>query len=276
MLSEADKWPRKCELFGVRVSATSYEEAVEAIVRAARGNESAAVTAFAVHGLVTAARDEKYRAQVNTFEIISPDGQPVRWALNRFYGAGLTDRVYGPELMLRCCKRAAKEGIGVYLYGSKPHILEPLVRNLSLACPGLRIVGAETPETFPLSNDKAEALIGRINDSGAGMLFLGLGCPRQEIFCHEHHEKIKAVTVCVGAAFDFHAGLKPTAPAWMQARGLEWLFRLWCEPGRLWKRYLVTNTTFMWLVAGRMLKSPSPQPSPRVRGEGGRSGWAAR
>ena len=85
------------------------------------------------------------------------------------------------------------------------------------------------------------------------MLFLGLGCPRQEIFCYEHHERINAVSVCVGAAFDFHAGNKPQAPAWMQKRGLEWLFRLVSEPRRLWKRYLITNTKFMVLVARRML-----------------------
>ena len=251
-------WPNKCDLFGVRVSATSYDEVVEAITQAALRNQSAAVTAFAVHGLVTAAREHEYRDMVNTFEVISPDGQPVRWALNKFYKTNLKDRVYGPEMMLRCCKRAAKEGIGVYLYGSKPHIMEPLVRNLSLQCPGLRIVGAETPENFPLTPEQTESLIKRINDSGAGLLFLGLGCPRQEIFCYENHDKINAVTLCVGAAFDFHAGVKSMAPAWMQKRGLEWLFRLWCEPRRLWRRYLVTNTTFMMMVAGRMLRAPRP------------------
>jgi exopolysaccharide biosynthesis WecB/TagA/CpsF family protein len=253
-MSAAATWPSKCDLFGVRVSATTYDEAVEAIIGAAKRNQSAAVTAFAVHGLVTAAGDPSYRDMVNTFEIISPDGQPVRWALNKFYKAGLNDRVYGPEMMLRTCNRAAKDSVTIYLYGSKPHIMEPLVRNLSLKCPGLRIVGAETPENFPLNPEQRDALIQRINDSGAGLLFLGLGCPRQEIFCYENHDKINAVTLCVGAAFDFHAGVKPTAPAWMQKRGLEWLFRLWCEPGRLWKRYLVTNTTFMMLVAGRMIR----------------------
>jgi len=246
-------WPQKCELFGVRVSATSYDEAVDCIAAAAKRNQSAAVTAFAVHGLVSAAQDDAYRAQVNTFEIISPDGQPVKWALNKFYKSGLRDRVYGPEMMLRCRQRAANEGIKVFLYGSKPHIMEPLVRNLLLKCPGLQIAGAETPEHFPLTREQSDALIKRINESGAGMLFLGLGCPRQEIFCYEHHDQINAVTLCVGAAFDFHAGVKAMAPPWMQKRGLEWLFRLWCEPRRLWRRYLVTNTTFMFLVAGRML-----------------------
>ncbi|HEX8525129.1 MAG TPA: WecB/TagA/CpsF family glycosyltransferase, partial [Tepidisphaeraceae bacterium] len=237
-MSAAGTWPNKQDLFGVKVSATSYDEAVECIIAAAKKNQSAAVTAFAVHGLVTAAREKGYREMVNTFEIISPDGQPVRWALNKFYDAGLNDRVYGPEMMLRTCKRAAKDGVGIYLYGSKPHIMEPLVRNLSLACPGLRILGAETPENFPLTPEQRDALIKRVNDSGAGVLLLGLGCPRQEIFCYENHEKIHAVTICVGAAFDFHAGVKPTAPSWMQKRGLEWLFRLWCEPRRLWRRYL--------------------------------------
>jgi len=238
----------------VRVSATSYDEAVDCIARAARDNKSAAVTAFAVHGLVTAADDKQYRDQVNTFEIVSPDGQPVRWALNRFYDANLADRVYGPEMMLRTCQRAARDGIGVYLYGSKPQVIDALVRNLPEKAPGLKIVGAEPNPHFPLSDGETDALIDRINKSGAGIVFLGLGCPRQEQFCYETHERINAVTLCVGAAFDFHAGNKPTAPAWMQKRGLEWLFRLVCEPRRLFKRYLITNTRFVMLVAGRMLR----------------------
>ncbi len=254
MSATQTNWPRKCDLFGVRVSATSYDEAVEAIAQAARQNKSAAVTAFAVHGLVTAAGDHDYRDKVNTFDIVSPDGQPVRWALNKFYDAQLKDRVYGPEMMLRCCQRAATDGISIYLYGSKPHVIDALVRNLPEKAPRLKIAGAEPNPHFPLAKQEVDALIQRINASGAGILFLGLGCPRQEIFCFETHQRISAVTLCVGAAFDFHAGNKPTAPGWMQKRGLEWLFRLWCEPGRLWKRYLLTNSRFLMLVAGRMLR----------------------
>ena len=246
-------WPRKCDLFGVRVSATSYDEAVDCIARAARANKSAAVTAFAVHGLVTAADDKEYREQVNTFEIVSPDGQPVRWALNKFYDAQLGDRVYGPEMMLRTCQRAARDGIGVYLYGSKPHVIDALVRNLPEKAPGLKIVGAEPNPHFPLSKQEVDDLIDRINKSGAGILFLGLGCPRQEQFCFETHDRINAVTLCVGAAFDFHAGNKKMAPRWMQKRGLEWFYRLTQEPTRLWKRYFVIHTTFGYLLTRRLI-----------------------
>ena len=239
------RWPRKFDLFGVGVSATSYDEAVEAIMQAARRPAPAVVSLHAVHALVTASRDPALRRKVSSFQIIAPDGQPVRWALNLLHRTGLRDRVYGPELALRLCRRAAREGVSIYLYGSTPEVLDKLRENLTAMFPALRIAGAESPPFRPLTAEEQDETARRVNESGAGIMFIGLGAPKQDLFAYEHRHRIQAVQVCVGAAFDFHAGMLKMAPRWMQRSGLEWLFRLVMEPGRLWRRYLVTNSVFL-------------------------------
>ncbi|HZN66948.1 MAG TPA: WecB/TagA/CpsF family glycosyltransferase [Tepidisphaeraceae bacterium] len=248
------KWPIKLDLFGVHVSPTCYDEAVQCVLSAAREGRGGAVDLMPVHGLITAVRDAGFRRRINRdFDIVAPDGQPVRWALNLFHQAGLTDRVYGPELMLRLCGAAAAAGVGVYLYGSTAGVVDKLKNTLVGRFPGLRVAGAESPPFRPLTEDEGRAAVERFNASGAGIVFVGTGCPRQEMFAAEHRDKVRAVLVCVGAAFDFHAGAKRMAPPWIQRRGLEWLYRLCQEPGRLWRRYLVTNTIFSLLVGRRLL-----------------------
>lgn len=246
-------WPRKYELFGLGISAATYEEAEQAVLDAARQRLGGIVTHFSVHGVATAALDPEYRSKINQFDMVAADGQPVRWALNRFHGAGLCDRLYGPELMLRLCRAAARDEIGVYLYGSSPEVLEKLRSNLLRRFPGLRLVGCESPPFRPLTRQEKAATVARINASGAGLLFIGLGCPRQDLFAYEQRRVIKAVQLCVGAAFDFHAGTKRMAPQWMQKRGLEWLFRMCQEPARLSRRYLHANTIFLFLVGRRIV-----------------------
>lgn len=238
--------PPKHNLFGVHISETCYDEAVDLIMEAARERRPMLVDHMPVHGLMEASQDPCLNEKMNHFDIVAPDGQPVRWALNRFYKTDLSDRVYGPELMLRLCRQAEKEGVGVYLYGSQPLVLERLQHNLVRQFPNLRIVGAESPPFRPLTPEEDQATIDRINHSGAGLVFLGLGCPKQEHFAFDHRDQIKGVQLCVGAAFDFHAGSKKMAPAWMQRNGLEWVFRLMTEPGRLWQRYLRTNSLFLF------------------------------
>jgi exopolysaccharide biosynthesis WecB/TagA/CpsF family protein len=247
------QWPAKYDLFGVKSTATCYDEAVSVIIRAAKKGVSGTVDLMSAHGLVAGARDAKFREILNSFSIVASDGQPVRWALNLFHKTGLKDRVYGPELTIRLCKAAAEHGVPIYLYGSSPEVIEKLQANLRDKFPAIKIAGAESPPFRPLTSEEDAAVIKRINDSGAGIVFIGTGCPKQEIFAYEHRHSIKGVQLCVGAAFDFHAGEKKTAPSWMQKRGLEWLFRLTQEPKRLWKRYLVTNTMFSLLVGRRFL-----------------------
>jgi N-acetylglucosaminyldiphosphoundecaprenol N-acetyl-beta-D-mannosaminyltransferase len=242
-------WPTRHEIFGTRVSATNYREVVDAVLKAAKAGQPAMVDFISAHGLTTAARDPAYRRRLNDFDILAPDGQPVRWALNHFHEAGLADRVYGPELMRRLCKSAADCGIPIYLYGSSQNVVEALSHQLLEWFPELIIAGAESPPFRPLTADEDAEAVDRINRSGAKLLFIGISSPKQEIFAHEHRKRIRPVQLCVGAAFDFHAGTKKMAPRWMQRRGMEWLFRLTQEPGRLWKRYLVVNTTYLLLFA---------------------------
>jgi len=250
---ETIAWPRKCDVFGVGVSATTYDEAERAIIAAAKENRSATVTHMSSHGLTDAARNPRFRDIINSFDIVAPDGQPVRWLVNKFHKANLPDRCYGPELMIRLCRTAARQGVSIYLYGSSQKVLDELCRNLKQQCPNLTIAGVESPPFRPLTPEETDEAIQRINNSGAGLVFIGLGCPRQDVFASENKQKIKAVQLAVGAAFDFHAGNKKMAPVWMQKRGLEWFYRLTQEPTRLWKRYFLIHTTLALLLTKRMI-----------------------
>lgn len=245
-------WPRKADLFGVGMSLTTYEEAVGAILRAASEGVPGLVACQAVHAVVTASGDPDLLEKVNAFDLVTPDGQPVRWALNLLHGTRLTDRVYGPELMIRLCRGAAAGQFPIYLYGGSPDVARRLHDNLLRLFPDLRIVGTESPPYRALTTEEDAALVERIRVSGARLVFVGLGCPKQDVFAYQHRRTIDAVQICVGAAFDFHAGVKKMAPAFMQRHGLEWLYRLSQEPSRLWKRYLVTNSIFLAKFASAM------------------------
>lgn len=239
-------WPNKYNIFGVGVSGTNYDDMADVVVQAASEGISSCISHIPVHGLILGATDPGFREILNSFEIVAPDGMPVKIALNNLYKTNLNDRVYGPEFMLRVCDRAADEGIGIYLYGSYPDVIDKLRKNLLMRFPSLRIVGYESPPFRELSRDEDNSLMRRINSSCAQIAFIGLGCPKQDIFAYKHKNKIKAVQICVGAAFDFLSGNKKMAPSWMQKRSLEWLFRLSQEPKRLWKRYFLTNSIFLW------------------------------
>jgi N-acetylglucosaminyldiphosphoundecaprenol N-acetyl-beta-D-mannosaminyltransferase len=249
-------WPPKVDVFGLEVSPTTYEEATETIIAAASWHSPAVVSCHAVHALVTFSGDRELREKANTFEMITPDGQPVRWALNLLHGTRLRDRVYGPQLTLRVCRAAAEAGVSIYLYGGTPEVLQKLESNLCRQFPGLQIAGSESPPFRALTEEEDRAVVERINGSGAGIVFIGLGCPKQDLFAHDHRDRVNAVQICVGAAFDFHAGVKQTAPPWMQRLALEWLFRLCEEPRRLWRRYLVTNSIYLMKLAASLLNVP--------------------
>ena len=255
-MSAAPSLPPKRDLFGVGVSVTDYAAVVDACLDLAGRGSGGAVEFMCVHGLVEARHDAAFRDLLNGFEMVCPDGQPVRWALNKFHAANLADRVYGPTTMWKLCEAAAREGVGIYLYGSSPAVIGSLPAKLTAAFPALKIAGAESPPFRPLTDAEHGEAARRINASGAGLVFLGTGCPRQEQFAARHRHAIKGVLLCVGAAFDLHAGVRPMAPAFLQRHGLEWLYRLTQEPGRLWKRYLVYNTQYVGMVARETGETP--------------------
>ena len=244
---------KKHSLLGVRIAATDYEEAVDRIVDAARKRQPLGVTALAVHGVMTGALDPVQRFRLNALDMCVPDGQPVRWALNSLYGAGLPDRVYGPELMLRTCVRAAKEGLAIYLYGSSGDVLESLARNLTKKIPNLRIAGSSPSRFRKIDDREKQEVVRKIRESGASVVFCGLGCPRQEVWAYEYRDAIGLPIIAVGAAFDFFAGRIPQAPPALQRRGLEWAFRLYNEPRRLWRRYLLLNPLYVSMVLAQSL-----------------------
>jgi len=238
----------KRNVVGILIDAVDYEHAVHVILQAARDRRAAAVSALAVHGLMTGVLDHEQKFRLNRFDLLVPDGQPVRWALNWLYRTGLSDRVYGPNLTHRLCECAAKEGLPIYFYGSTPEILAALRRSLENEYPGIAIAGMEPSKFRCLTPLEKQELTARISSSGASLLFVGLGCPRQEVFAYEFRTALDMPVLAVGAAFPFLAGVSPQAPRWMQDRGLEWLFRLASEPRRLWRRYLYLNPAYAVLV----------------------------
>jgi N-acetylglucosaminyldiphosphoundecaprenol N-acetyl-beta-D-mannosaminyltransferase len=181
---------RKFKIGPIGVSRTTYADATASIVAAAKEERRALVAATSAHGLTLAEHDPAFAAMLNQFELVTPDGMPVRWALNLLHGAGLEDRVYGPNLTLSVCQAAAEAGVPIYLYGSKPEVLEQLVARLPEKAPGLRIAGYKSPPFRPLTPEEDAADVADIVGSGAKMVFIGLGCPRQERWAFEHRERL--------------------------------------------------------------------------------------
>ncbi len=235
----------KKNVLGVLVDAVDYEAAVDRIIRAAEDRRPYGVSALAVHGVMTGVDDAEHRYRLNHLDLVTPDGQPVRWALNLLYRTKLRQRVYGPTLTLQVCEAAARRGLPVYFYGSHPEVLASLVPNLKARFPDLDVRGYEPSKFQTLTAHEKAEIIGRISASGARIAFVGLGCPRQEIFAYEYHEDLPMPLVAVGAAFDYHAGLIDEPPPWMQRHGLQWLHRLAQDPRRLWRRYLIGNPRYL-------------------------------
>ena len=243
----------RANILGVGVSAINMADALRTIDGWIRKREPHYVCVTGVHGIMESRRDERLRQVHNAAGLVTPDGMPLVW-LSRWQGFGRVSRVYGPDLMLACCAQSDGAGYSHFLYGGAPGVVERLAERLRGRFPRLRIAGTCTPPFRPLTASEDDAVIQQINAADPDIVWVGLSTPRQERWMWEHRDRIKApVMVGVGAAFDFNAGLKRQAPLWMQARGLEWLFRLCSEPRRLWPRYLRNNPLFVWFTLRQIL-----------------------
>ncbi len=243
----------KKSVLGVYIDAVDYEAALARISAAAHEQRTYSVSALAVHGVMTGVQDAQHKHRLNAFDLVVPDGQPVRWALNLLHSTRLRSRVYGPELTRRTLGLAAAEGLPVYFYGSTPDILQGMLSRLKQSLPSLKVAGAEPSRFRALSADECSELGHRISASGAKLLFVGLGCPRQEVFAYEMQDLLPMPVIAVGAAFAFLSGELAQAPPRVQRLGLEWLFRLREEPKRLWRRYVYLNPYYLVLLAGQWL-----------------------
>jgi N-acetylglucosaminyldiphosphoundecaprenol N-acetyl-beta-D-mannosaminyltransferase len=238
----------------MRVDGTTYAETTAAVVDMALSNAGGMVCVANVHMLMEAFDDSGFRGLVNSADRVTPDGVPLVAALRR---AGLThaQRVYGPTLTPAVCARAEQLGLSVGFYGGTDDVIEALGSELSSRYPKLDIAYSHAPPFRALSEAEDAEVVAAIRASGVKILFVGLGCPKQERWMAEHRESLACVMLGVGAAFDFLAGRKRQAPAWMQGLSLEWLFRLATEPRRLWRRYLIGNTRFLYHYTWERLRS---------------------
>jgi len=246
--------PETICLLGVKVSRVNPVSAKEQIVRWVKQGHRAYICVAPVSTLVDARRDPVYAAVINAAGMVTPDGMPVVW-LAKAKGCSDVGRTYGPDLMRVLCRQ---EGLRHYFFGATSNVLEQLAQHLNKDFAGINIAGMVSPPFHPQARMEDEGVIEVINKAKPDILWVALGSPKQDFWMQIHRSRLDVpVMIGVGAAFDFLAGAKPQAPRWMQAGGLEWLFRLCCEPRRLWKRYLIGNSLFVFYLIKDLFKGPA-------------------
>jgi N-acetylglucosaminyldiphosphoundecaprenol N-acetyl-beta-D-mannosaminyltransferase len=229
---------------GVDINATSADEASQLLIER---RVNGAIHLCNAYTLSLSVRDPEYASVLKRGSLRLADGMPLVWIARRLGLHQQRDRVYGPDLMATTLEQGRATGLRHYLYGSSPEVIRSLVEAIEFRWPGVELVGAESPPFTGDLDTHREALT-RLSESDADVIWIGLGTPRQDIVADMFAAELDIPLVAVGAAFDFIAGTKAQAPRWMRERGLEWLFRLVTEPRRLWRRYLVGNTVFLWNV----------------------------
>ena len=247
-MTKPKKW-MSLSILDVKIDLLDYSKVIalikESITQQILGRY---ICASPVHPIVVSQKDKKLKDALNNSWLTLPDGMPVVWAA-RILGGAIKDRVYGPELMLRSCKMAEQCGFSIFLYGGTSWALDKFEFNLKKQFPLLKIAGAYSPPFRTLSVEEETDVNKMLKSCHPDMLFVGLGAPKQEKWMAKHCPQLDIpVTIGVGAAFDFISGEKRQAPYWLQNAGLEWLFRLASEPQRLWKRYLLGNIIFCFLL----------------------------
>ncbi|MFM8465108.1 MAG: WecB/TagA/CpsF family glycosyltransferase [Burkholderiaceae bacterium] len=246
--------PAHTKILGTRLDAISWEQILGRIVRWSGEQRSRVICLCNVHTVTIARHNPALRDALGHTDINLPDGAPVAWLMRRRDWPE-QQRISGPDLMWRVLSEAEKLALPVFLLGSTPATLGRLRRVLMQAFPKLILAGSVSPPFRPQRVDEQQKMVANINRSGARIVLVGLGCPKQEIWMSAHRDSIKAVMIGVGAAFDYHAGRLQRAPAAWQRMGLEWLHRLLQEPRRLMQRYLLTNTLFLLALPFELWRS---------------------
>lgn len=234
-------------LLGMRVDRTSYIAATKNVVRWAREGRSAMVCLGNVHMVMTTYDEPEFASVLEEADLVTHDGMPLVWAMRLLGHEGL-ERVYGPHLMHFVCQAAAKRGIPIGLYGGTPEVLADLVAALVLRHPGLEIPFQVSPPFRMMTKEEEDRDLKALRESGARILFVGIGCPKQELWIHRSRRRFAGPMLGVGQAFDIHSGHSRMAPRWLQNIGMEWAYRLCTEPRRLWRRYLHNNPRFLVLI----------------------------
>lgn len=229
------------------IASLPFDEQIFLMLRWARMRESRTVCLANVHMVMESYWHQEFARVLESADLVAPDGMPLVWMLRKM-GVYNQDRVAGMDVFLRLCHLSALSKIRIFFLGSQEEVLQQMKTRLEAEFPHLQIAGMEPLPFRPLTADEDDALIDKINSSGAGIVFVCLGCPKQEHWMVEHQNKIRSVMLGVGAVFPLYAGLHSRAPRLMRDSGLEWLYRLIQEPRRLWKRYTQTIPPFMWLA----------------------------
>lgn len=244
---------RSISVAGVRTEAQTFSEALNTLLEWSKQPQKRYVSTGTAYTLVMAERHPAISAALADADMLTADGMPLVW-VQRLKGARQAERVYGPDLMLALCRASEAAGLRHYLYGGLPGIPEKLAQALQARFPDLRVVGLHSPAGDVLAGAPQQATVEMLNAAQADVIWVGLGSPKQDLWMHAYRESLNApLLIGVGAAFDFLSGVKSQAPQWMQQRGLEWLYRLIQEPRRLWKRYLVYNAVFVFLLIRSLL-----------------------
>lgn len=251
-MAVADARAGRVEILGVPISAIDAPTAVDTVGqwikdRRAATAKSRYVCACDVFNVTRAQSDARHMRALKGADMVVADGTPLVW-VSRLRGERRMRRVPGPDLLAALCERSAREGWSHYFYGGAEGVAGTLAQRLAERYPGLNVAGTACPPFRPMSGEEVGRDIDRINASDADIVWIGLGCPKQEIWMMENHDRLQGrIVIGVGAAFDFHSGRIGRAPVWMREHGLEWLHRLMSEPRRLWRRYLVFAPTFVAL-----------------------------
>lgn len=243
------------DILGLHISLSSYKNALQHVIQKAHNSTPSYVCFANVHMVIEARKNADFNSIVNNSTYTFSDGMPIVYALKRLHKIS-QERIAGIDFMIDSLKLCEEENIPVFFFGSTTEVLTELIKKMNALYPKLKIVGKISPPFRQLSELENNDYTNQINDSGAKIVFVSLGCPKQETWAAQNHLKCNSVFLCVGAAFEIHAGNKKRAPLWMQNASLEWLYRLVQDPGRMWKRYLHTNTLFSLILIKKILFNP--------------------